>query len=321
MACTLRFTRTIFFVLCIAVSLLMTSCSNGQRPDPNFDTRIARPAYPNRHPKVLFDEAHRNIHKMGGGYKPFVKLISNDGYQVSANRRPFSLKALDGVSVLVIVNALGPNDATVDHSAFTDAECESVRNWVQVGGSLLLITDHAPTGAAAENLAQRFGVVMSKGMTEDPRNFDTASQDTSQLLFTRANGLLINHAITQGRDAAEEIRRVMTFTGQSLMGPENATPFLKLGDSAVNRGASIRVERSRGDTRVVITYGDPVPAKGYSQGLALQFGQGRAVILGEAGMLSAQLDGKTNKPFGMNVPGIDNRQLALNIMHWLSNAL
>jgi len=300
---------------------VQTSCSKSQRPDPDFDTTIARPAYVNQHPKVLFDEAHRNIHTMRGGYKPFVKLISNDGYRVSANREPFSLKTLNGVSVLVIVNALGPNDATVDRSAFTDAECESVRDWVQAGGSLLLITDHAPTGAAAENLAQRFGVVMSEGMTEDPKNFDTASQDTSQLLFTRDNGLLVNHPITQGRDAGEEVRRVMTFTGQSLRGPENATAFLKLGDSAVNREASVRIERSGGDTRVVITYGDPVPAKGYSQGLALQLGKGRAVILGEAGMLSAQLDGKTNKPFGMNVPGIENRQLALNIMHWLSNAL
>jgi hypothetical protein len=26
-------------------------------------------------------------------------------------------------------------------------------------------------------------------------------------------------------------------------------------------------------------------------------------------------------PFGMNRPGIDNRQLALNIMHWLSGLL
>jgi hypothetical protein len=34
--------------------------------------------------------------------------------------------------------------------------------------------------------------------------------------------------------------------------------------------------------------------------------------------LSAQLYGPNKKPMGMNVPGIDNRQLALNIMHWLA---
>jgi len=44
------------------------------------------------------------------------------------------------------------------------------------------------------------------------------------------------------------------------------------------------------------------------------------VVLGEAGMLRAQRD-RNGAPVGMNVPGYDNRQLALNIMHWLSRAL
>jgi len=49
--------------------------------------------------------------------------------------------------------------------------------------------------------------------------------------------------------------------------------------------------------------------------------KGRVVILGEAAMLSAQLAGANKMPFGMNRPGIDNRQIALNIMHWLSGLL
>jgi hypothetical protein len=36
-------------------------------------------------------------------------------------------------------------------------------------------------------------------------------------------------------------------------------------------------------------------------------------------MLSAQvITGPSQLKFGMNRPGIDNRQLTLNIMHWLS---
>ena len=50
-------------------------------------------------------------------------------------------------------------------------------------------------------------------------------------------------------------------------------------------------------------------------------GGGRVVILGEAAMLSAQVGGPNQTKFGMNYPGIDNRQLALNIMHWLSGLL
>ena len=42
-------------------------------------------------------------------------------------------------------------------------------------------------------------------------------------------------------------------------------------------------------------------------------------------MLSAQVlwirGVGTQAPMGMNVAGIDNRQLALNIMHWLSGLL
>jgi hypothetical protein len=36
-------------------------------------------------------------------------------------------------------------------------------------------------------------------------------------------------------------------------------------------------------------------------------------------MLTAQID--KGKKFGMNIPGNDNRQFALNLMHWLSGLL
>jgi hypothetical protein len=53
----------------------------------------------------------------------------------------------------------------------------------------------------------------------------------------------------------------------------------------------------------------------------MTFGKGRVVVLGEAGMLSAQMirypDGREMR-FGMNMPGNDNRQFALNVAHWLS---
>jgi hypothetical protein len=63
-----------------------------------------------------------------------------------------------------------------------------------------------------------------------------------------------------------------------------------------------------------------VSAAGRAQGAALSFGKGRVVVLGEAAMLTAQVAPRVFR-FGMNLPGIDNRQLALNIMHWLSGLL
>lgn len=308
-------------LLSLCLMLVCVACGkHGQMADPDFNAGVAHPAYVNEHPKVLFDEAHRNIHKASGLYKPFVDLIVNDGYRVTPNKEKFASPVLSGYDMLVIANALGVNDSN-DSSAFTAQECDAVRDWVHAGGALLLITDHFPTGAAAARLAKRFGVEMSQGMTFDSLHYDHASGDDTQLEFTRANGLLANHAITAGRNETEQINRIVTFTGQSLHAPNGGVALMKLSDAAVDRPAFARVEKSGGDTRVIIDYGAPVSAAGRAQAVALAFGQGRVVVLGEAAMLTAQLDGRTQKPFGMNVPGIDNRQFALNIMHWLSRLL
>src|SRR5436190_2586700 len=54
----------------------------------------------------------------------------------------------------------------------------------------------------------------------------------------------------------------------------------------------------------------------------MKVGDGRVVILGDADMLSALLGEPPQKePIGMNYPGIDNRQMTLNIMHWLSGLI
>jgi hypothetical protein len=132
--------------------------------DPNFNPRVARPAYTQQHPKVLFDEAHNNHHTVAGRYRPFVDLITNDGYQVTPNKEQFSKKTLEGYDILVIANAMAPEVWSAGF-AFTEEECDAVRDWVKRGGSLLLIADHTPFGDAAENLAKRFAVEMSKGYT------------------------------------------------------------------------------------------------------------------------------------------------------------
>jgi hypothetical protein len=60
-------------------------------------------------------------------------------------------------------------------------------------------------------------------------------------------------------------------------------------------------------------------ARGHAQGISMSFGKGRVVMLGEAGLLSAQVDPLGFK-MGMNAAGNDDKQLALNILHWLSGA-
>ena len=79
--------------------------------------------------------------------------------------------------------------------AFTDAECDAVRDWIKDGGTLLFITDHAPMGSAAECLAKRFNVSMSKGAASDPSNSEGGD---SWLVFSRQNHLLGDHPIIRG---------------------------------------------------------------------------------------------------------------------------
>ncbi|HKO35389.1 MAG TPA: hypothetical protein VJV21_02845 [Pyrinomonadaceae bacterium] len=199
------------------------------------------------------------------------------------------------------------NTPEASNPAFTAEECDAVRDWVRQGGALLLIADHAPVGGANQILGERFGINMSKQYTADEKNFEKETQNPGFIVYTRESGRLADHAITRGRRSEERVNKVIAFTGQSLKGPASSFAFMRLADTAQD------LMPGR-DSK-------PISAAGRSQGIAMKFGKGRAVFLGEAAMLSAQLAGPNQMKFGMNRPGIDNRQLALNIMHWLSGVL
>jgi hypothetical protein len=301
----------------IAAALLVTSCKppRSQQADASFDARVAHPAYTKSGPRVVVDEFHRNFHTASGRYRPFAQLIGNDGYPVQPGRRAFTPENLRLGDILVISNAEGPNNREWE-SAFTPEEVGAVHDWVFAGGSLLLIADHFPMGGAAERLSQAFGAEMAKGVTEDTLN--SVPGETTSIVYSRENGLLVSHPITDGRSGEESVARVVAFTGQSISVPAGAVPFLKLGETARDfRPLAPKIVKDGNDTRIVPQYADPVPAGGRAQGIALEFGKGRVVMLGEAAMMTAQISGDGH-PFGMNVPGNDNRKLVLNIMHWLS---
>ena len=227
--------KTFSSVLCLVV-FAGTGLAQ-QIADPNFDVKIARPAYIRNGSKVLFDEAHHNFHTTTGRYKPFADLITNDGYRVTPNAQKFSEQVLKGFNILVISNALGAermNAPEASNAAFADAECDAVSDWVKAGGALLLIADHAPMGAANQVLADRFGVNMSKMFTIDNQNYDKDSSNPGFIVYTRESGRLADHAITRGRNESERVNKIIAFTGQSLKGPPDSLAFMKLSDSAVD---------------------------------------------------------------------------------------
>jgi len=307
-----------------------------QIPDPNFDASVAHPAYTTSHPRVAIDEAHKNIHTRGGGFKPFADLLRNDGYEVVANTAKFLSGPLQGVNVLVISNALGKleNDNNNSTPAFTASECDAVYEWVRRGGSLFLIADHAPLGDAAAPLAQRFGVTLGNGFVFDlnPDNF--ADSDPTELVFSQQNHLLGKHPITRGRDTSERLQKLVAFTGESVTIPRGATAILPLSPTTgevpsrsasqllyVDDAAKAQANRESAAMRW--------PVSGRAMAIAFPLGRGRVVISGEAGMLTAQVfrkqDDNGTEEFvgkmGMDVPGNDDRQYVLNVLHWLSGAL
>jgi hypothetical protein len=302
----------------LLLGLLLIGCESSHSGDPDFDASVKAPAYVGQHPHIAFDEGHHNRHTAGGTYRPFAELVRHDGYVVETRRERFTMANLAPYRVLVIVGAKSEGDRS-DAPAFTEAECQAIEGYVEGGGSLLLVTDHFPFGSAVETLGRRFGVEMSKGMTVDSLAFDRESHDDSQLVFSRDNGLLGSHPIIEGRSPSESIGRVVTFTGQSVRGPAGSIPLLELGPTAINRDAIPVVRHEGGTTRVEVQWSPGTSAEGWEQAVAIVHGRGRVVVLGEAAMLTAQRDG--GRRIGMNLPGNDNRQLALNIMHWLSGMI
>lgn len=302
-------------ILALLVITIGITAYRAQRADYGWSPTVASPKFTTVHPRVVIDQAHNNASTAGWAsrYWPFARLLENDGFKVSKGKVPFSGDCLDSIDVLVIANASGASkpqflginipvntEEKRGDPAFTGNEIETVKAWVDKGGSLLLIADHAPFGAASAGLAEAFGVRMNQGFVEVPNEL------SDPLLFSAENRRLGQHPILSGDGPETAVRNVMTFTGQSLSGPDNATVLLRLPDSALEYIAD--------------SVGNLKPHQaGNAQGLALEVGRGRVVILGEAAMLTAQVAG--GEPFGMNSPGNDNRQLALNVMHWLSHKL
>ena len=294
--------------------------------DQSFNTAVVNAAFPRgKGPVVAIDEAHSNFHTAGGQYRPLADLLSADGYRVVASTHKFDAGVLADVNVLVIANArdlAAILSGDLSKPAFTERECNVVRDWVRAGGSMLLIADHAPFGQAAATLGERFGVAMGKGWTFDRT---TGGGITTQLDFSRDNGLLGDHAILRGRGAGETIRRLRSFTGQSLGAPAGATVLMRLSPTARDAMTPADLDAedaaARGSDPASRGTHSVAPA-GPAQGIAMAFGAGRVVVLGEAAMLSAQVirypDGKAMQ-FGMNAPGNDDRQFALNVFHWLSS--
>ncbi len=261
---------TLLLSVAIMTAFAAATAEAQQVADNTYNPPIENPAYPeNSGPVVAIDEAHFNNHTMGGTYKPFATLLQRDGYIVKPSSSQFSAQSLQGVDILVISNARSestaaqaPNYTTPNTSAFTAAEIEAVRSWVEGGGSLFLIADHMPWPGAAEDLAAAFGVRMLDGYAM------RESSNDENFYFRRSNSseLLTDDPITNGRTATESVSKVVSFTGSAFQvdADRNARPLLILGPDVVSIMATRAWTWDSNTPRI--------PVGGWYQGAAMRAG-------------------------------------------------
>lgn len=260
-------------------------------------------------PTICIDEAHFNMHTVGGTYARVADMWRGDGATVRSAAFPFTADSLSACNILVIANALHERNRIIgddydwslpNPSAFTPAEITAVQDWVRDGGRLLLITDHMPMPGAAADLAGAFDVVLNNGFA-----MDTAAEQPGILVFRRADGLLGSHPIMEGRSADERVDSVSTFTGSAFQAGEEFDPLLVIPEGVVSLMPEVAWEFTDETRRV--------PVGGWLHGAAGRFGDGRIVVLGEAAEFRPDPDGET-------LMG-NNDQFAVNVMRWLAGRL
>lgn len=268
-------------------------------------------------------------------------MLRGDGYKVTALNMRITAEVLSGCSLLVIVNPVAESnvkDWSLPHSsAFAREEIDALVVWIRGGGWLLLIVDHPPYPGATDALANALGVVMLDAYAGPTAEWPTANVvfgtteerawrqmikdfggDFDSLPPVLANrGTLGKHPILQGRSAKERIESVVSFAGHAFYPSKHVEPLLVLGANAVGWVPLRRnVAGLKPDDMPLFSVG------GWLQGAAMRLGRGRAVILGETAMCTAQVVGPKRAPVGINAPiAPQNAQFCLNVVHWLSGVL
>ena len=88
--------------------LLLPTTVRSQENDADFDTSVSCPAYAQGvGPRLLVDEAHKNLHKISGRYASFAAVAERDGFRVEPSTAGFSAGPPPEGTILVIANARG----------------------------------------------------------------------------------------------------------------------------------------------------------------------------------------------------------------------
>lgn len=296
--------------------LTLGSCpahAQRQLPDPEYEYANDNPAYSaGEGPELLLSTTNSDYVRRGS-LDPFAAIAASDGFSVRRQSGDLA-DALDGFrGILVIANPYLENyrqfPAMEPPSAFSDEEIEVVRSWVENGGSLLLLADHAPLGGGSSQLAAAFGFTFLNGHVADTDRANAGSVQL-HLEFAPGNGLNSGHPITDGSTGREKTKRFYCFGGQAFIPAEGAQTLLTIPGGWV----AVFTYRITEEINTALR----IDASGMSQGATLEYGEGRIAVFGEAGAFTAQIIDGTFE-FGVNTPeGADNPEFVISTLRWLA---
>jgi hypothetical protein len=258
--------------------------------DESFHPEISDPAFAKgQGPTVAVDERHRNVVSLSTYFGPVGRYLERDGYAVRAWKEPFRKSGLDGVNIVMIANAQAPAGAPEGTQAFPEQEVHALEKWVKGGGGLLFIADRAPYGGPARSLARAFGVTLDDNtiLKKDAQG----KPDGVLTIDVSADGDP-SHPIFAG------VSHVVYVVGESLAGPG----VVLKAPSGTYSGQTAQA-----------TQGPPAAGKPII--LAFAYGDGRVVVIGDAGIASAF--GSVGGDSHRGISEADNARFIRNVFRWL----
>ncbi len=263
---------------------------------------------------VLIDAAHGNDVSNPSSGDTLRQFLQHWGYATRELEGAIESGSLDEVDVFMSYLPLklgGPQSAFESSTvlpAFTPDEAANVKSWVERGGSLFLVIDHAPFAGAAWPLTALFGIETSNGYVVDKQAVPYVTSRAvaiSAITFSRENGSLAEHVVTRGINGTERVELIGAYSGAAFRLPRRAVSVLTLGDNVV----SLMPERPSDE---LAEHTPTESVAGWSMGGLLRVGEGRVAIFGE--------DGIPLKVALWTPPAlvVDNIQLTKNVFGWLT---
>jgi hypothetical protein len=165
-----------------------------------------------------------------------------------------------------------------------------------------------PFPKATKDLAATFGIKFSNGFAIDTITWGAT-------MFYGKDHSLSKHPIVIGQSKQEIIDSVATYWGQGFTFVNNkATGLMEFKKNVISYYPDTAWRFNE--------YTPTTSMEGWWQGVAIKDGKGRVVILGESGLMTAQISTNGNTLIGLNSrKGVQNEQFVLNTLHWLDSSL